>query len=271
MGGSLSDLKRRFQAAPYNAGLGVQVESVDADAARVRVPYKDENANPGRALHGGVAASTIGICGALAAQSGFDDISDLDTGTLDLSVNYLAAAIGEDILATAEVLRRGKEIVYSDVDVRNEAGKRIARGLVTYRAILRGSLPESPERQRTMPAETKLPEDGDVPKKAHLFVSLPFIARLGMSIVHARDGEAVMHMPFKDDNADDNGAVHEGALAALMDTTGAMASWSITGLDFSYKASTAGMHANYHTPACREDVVAHARTLRRNNEIFLNR
>jgi acyl-coenzyme A thioesterase PaaI-like protein len=59
-------------------------------------------------------------------------------------------------------------------------------------------------------------------------------------------------------------------LAALIDTTGALASWSIVGLNFSYKASTVGIHVNYHAPAQREEVIAHARTLRRNNEIFLN-
>jgi uncharacterized protein (TIGR00369 family) len=77
-------------------------------------------------------------------------------------------------------------------------------------------------------------------------------------------------MPFNPEHVDDGGAVHEGALAALIDTTGAMASWSITGIDFRYKASTVAIHVNYHDAARGEDVLAHARTLRRNNEIFLN-
>ena len=55
----------------------------------------------------------------------------------------------------------------------------------------------------------------------------------------------------------------------MIDTTGALASWSLTGLDMRFKASTVGIHVAYHAPA-RADVVAHARTLRRNNEIFLN-
>jgi len=37
-----------------------------------------------------------------------------------------------------------------------------------------------------------------------------------------------------------------------------------------FKASTVGIHVNYHTAAVEEAVVARARTLRRNNEIFLN-
>ncbi len=64
--------------------------------------------------------------------------------------------------------------------------------------------------------------------------------------------------------------VGQRRLAALIDTAGSMVSWSITGLDFTFKASTVGIHVNYHAPVYREDVVAYARTRRRNNKIFLN-
>ena len=261
-------LHQRFEQTPYHAALGVRVESIEPDRVRLRIPYKDENSNPGRALHGGVSASTIDIAGALAAWTGLEERPGLETSTLDLSVNYLAAAIGEDVIATAAVLRRGKEIVYCDVDVRTDAGKRIAIGLVTYRAFDRAANPGAAERQRT--TTVPMPAPGEKIKHANGFVLSPFIARLGMTVDAAHGGEAVLTMPFKPDNADAAGAVHEGALTALIDTTGALASWSITGLDMSFKASTVGIHANYHAAARGEAVVAQARTLRRNNEIFLN-
>jgi uncharacterized protein (TIGR00369 family) len=91
-----------------------------------------------------------------------------------------------------------------------------------------------------------------------------------MQITHMRDGTARVDMPWAPDNADADGRVHEGAVAALLDTAGAMASWSIVGLDFRYKASTVAIHASFHAPAAGEAVVAHARTLRRANESFLN-
>src|SRR5437870_11881087 len=70
------------------------------------------------------------------------------------------------------------------------------------------------------------------------------------------------------DKTDHEGAIHEGALAALHDTTGAMASCSIARLDLPYKASTVGIHVSYHAPA-RDEVPAEARTWRRNDEILL--
>ena len=270
MNDHFASLARRCEGTPYHQRLGIRVESIEPDRVRLRVPYQDDNSNPGRALHGGVAASTINIAGVLAARTGLEERPELETGTLDLSVDYLAAAIGEDIVATAEVLRRGKEIVYSDVDVRNDAGKRIAKGLVTYRAFDVTSVSAAGERQRETPPSFPPPATYQLVQHARGFVMVPFIARLGMQADHAADGQAVLHMPFKTENADADDAVHEGALAALIDTTGALASWSITGLDFTYKASTVGIHVSHHARALREDVVAHARTLRRMNEIFLN-
>jgi uncharacterized protein (TIGR00369 family) len=264
----VTTLTNRYEAIPYCAGLGLRVEAVDADRVRLRLPYRDENSNPGRALHGGVAASLIDIAGGLGAWTGLDDRPGLETSTLDLSVNYLAAAIGEDVVATAEVLRRGKEIVYSQVDVRTDAGKRIAVGLVTFRAFDRLANPAAAERQRTTAAAGVAGHEKV--KGADLFVMAPYIGRLGMTVDAAHGGESVLAMPFRDELGDGAGALHEGALAALIDTSGALASWSLTGLNMRFKASTVGIHANYHAPATGEDVVAHARTLRRNNEIFLN-
>src|SRR2546427_26730 len=251
---------------PTCARLGVVGEATALARARIRVPYKDENPNPGRALHGGVPASTIDIAGVLAAATGLAARPTFDASTLDLSVDYLAAAIGEDIVAEAEVLRRGKEIVYAEVDVRNDGGKRIAKGLVTHRALDRP--PAGAERQRMMQASPAA-AGGEVPKLARAIVSVPFIASLGLAITHMQDGRALVHMPLTPDKTDHDGAIHEGALAALLDTTGAMASWSIAGLDLRYKASTVGIHVSYHAPA-RDEVAAEARTWRRNDEIFLN-
>jgi uncharacterized protein (TIGR00369 family) len=272
----LAALGARFEAMPYARSLGIRVERIAPERVRLRVPYKDENSNPGKALHGGVAASTIGIAGALAAWTGFRPSPALEASTLDLSVSYLAAAIGEDIVAEAAVLRRGKEIVYSEVDVRNDAGKAIAKGLVTYRGLDGALQPPAASRQREVVPDAVVPAPPagggaeDVPTLARTIVSVPFMARLGLTITYMREGRARITMPYDPAHGDGAGALHEGALAALIDTTGAMASWSITGIDFRYKASTVGIHVSYHARAVGESVAAVAQTLRRNNEIFLN-
>jgi acyl-coenzyme A thioesterase PaaI-like protein len=70
-----------------------------------------------------------------------------------------------------------------------------------------------------------------------MLTAVPFIARRGMQITHMRDGTARRHAVGAGQRRRRRPCA-QGAVAALLDTAGAMASWSIVGLDFSYKAST---------------------------------
>jgi len=250
---------------PYVDGLGVRVETADESRARLRVPFQDGNSNPGGALHGGVAASVIDVAAALVGRAGVEERPGLEHAVVDLAVTYLAAAINEDIVAEARVLRRGKELAFVEVDVRTDAGKAIARGLVTHRS----GEPGAADRQlRRDPPPFATPH-GELPGFTRIFTSAPFMARLGIAARHAGDGLALVSLPWRGGNADAGGALHGGAVAALIDTTGAMASWSGVGIDLRYKASTVGIHVAFHGPA-PGDLVAEARTWRRNDEIFLN-
>lgn len=264
---SFGQVRDAIVASPFGRSLGAIVEAADGDSASVRIPFRDEISNPGRALHGGVMASAIDLAATIAARRDEFATGPVESGCLDLSVDYLSAAIGDDIIARAEVLRRGKELTYCAVDVRNDAGKRIAAGLVTHRFVAGASLVD--ERQYETHATLLTPQSPQCIRGAELFVSLGFIAHLGMKVQHAKDAQAVLTMAAAGDRGDESGAVHEGALAALIDTTAALASWSIVGLDMRHKASTVGLHINYVRPA-HEGVVAHATTRRRNNEIFVN-
>jgi uncharacterized protein (TIGR00369 family) len=251
---------------PYLAGLGLRVERADADGALVRVPFRESNSNPGGALHGGVAASIVDVAAAMAARAGAPDRAGIEHGTLDLTVDYLAAAINEDVVGTARVLRRGKELAYVAVDVATDAGKAIATGLVTWRAGEGGG----DDRQLHRDVAPLPPSDPQLPSFVRFFTAAPFMARLGLAARGARDGVAHVALPWQPGNADADGRLHDGALAALIDTTAAMASWSLVPLDPRNKASTVGLHVSPLARAADEEVVAVARTLRRNNEIFQN-
>ncbi|GIW42417.1 MAG: hypothetical protein KatS3mg076_2994 [Candidatus Binatia bacterium] len=258
-----ADPVENLELSPYASRLGVVVEEVRADSARIRIPYKDENSNPGKALHGGVAASAIELAGSLAAGS-----SGEKGRAVDLAVSYLAAAIGEDIVAEASVLRRGKSIVYTEVDVRNEGGKRIAKGLLTWRS-LGSSSEEAGEPKKRSSRELSVGE-GRVPDLARALVRVPFIARLGLVIEHMEGGDSRIRLPARPENLGEDGAADEGALAALLDTTGAMAAWSVVGLDLRYKASTVGIHVSFHERLPGEELLAFGRNLYREGVMFLD-
>ena len=87
----------------------------------------------------------------------------------------------------------------------------------------------------------------------------------GISVEHMTGGRSRLVMPFRAANADASGGVHEGALLALLDTTGAMASWAETGPG-RFKASTPALQAQILAPGSERrsgGLRAHAAARRR--------
>lgn len=90
----------------------------------------------------------------------------------------------------------------------------------------------------------------------------PFSATLGLKIVSARDGVAVVKMPFSRKNLNyggDDVPIHGGAIASLADFTACAAVWSIPETE---RSATISLTVNYAAPAIRTDLTAHA-TIRR--------
>jgi len=129
-----ADIARRFLSiSPYIGHLGIHLTMIQPDVAQLSLPFTDTLVTTGTVVHGGAIASLIDSAAAVAAWSGAEVSADTRGTTVGLTVNYLAAAQNEDIQATAHVLRRGRSLVYLDVDVQSASGTLIAKGLVTYK------------------------------------------------------------------------------------------------------------------------------------------
>jgi len=250
------------ETSPYGRSLGVECAELSPERARLVLPFDDSNSNGDGALHGGVAASMIDVAGQALARAALGEASG-PWSTTALQVAYLSAALGEGIEVCAELLRRGKELLYADVSVRTESGKPVARGL----SSLRGRFGD-PEVERPLAAgDDGAAEPGPMGAFIH---RLPFHAKLGIAAEHMAGGRSRIVMPWKDDNADAAGGVHEGAVLALLDTTGAMAGWAETGPG-RYKASTPGIQARILAPPPRGDLVGYGGVLHHDRELLFSR
>ncbi len=245
--------------SPYSAALGVVTETLKEDAATLRLPYSDENSNPGKALHGGCAASLGAIGGQVVTRAALGPESG-PWHTVSMQVNYLAAAIGESVVAEARLLRRGKEICFVEVDVRTEEGKAIAH--VT--TAVRGRSGDAPLEPYASAGDHGESDPGTM--GPHIG-SIPFIGNRGIAVEHMVGGTSRLVMPWSERNGDASGGVHEGAALALFDTTGAMASWAESGPG-RYKASTPSIQAQILAPVPRTDLVAYGICRQRDREIF---
>jgi uncharacterized protein (TIGR00369 family) len=263
---TLDALAALFSGMPYVRTLGAEVAEMARDHVRVALPYHDENANRNGTLHGGVIASLIDLAGSLAAWTGSSRGAHVATSTVDLAIHYLAAAIRCAVFAEARVLRRGREIVFTEVALRSEAEKPIARGLLACRA-----LPPAGEAQARSPGlDPQLRELADARLVSARWSGSPFTARLGVSSARLDDARVVALLRDQPGVADADGRVHEGALAALVDCAGGAAAWSTDGgFDPRGRAATIGMHLSYDRSTSGEDVLALADAPWRSGEIFV--
>ena len=90
----------------------------------------------------------------------------------------------------------------------------------------------------------------------------PFSAMVGLKILSAENGEAVVRMPFSEKLLNDGGPnmpIHGGAIASLADFAACAAIWS---LDQTQRSMTVSMTINFTGPGIRSDLTATAKVRR---------
>ena len=118
--------------SPLAALLGLRLEHVETDRVRVRLPFRNEVTTIGDVVHGGAISGLIDVAATAAAWSGADPLPSRGT-TVGFTVNFLAAGRGQDLVATAHVLRRGGTLCVCEVEVVGTDASAVARALVTYK------------------------------------------------------------------------------------------------------------------------------------------
>lgn len=249
------------EGSPYAETLGIALEELADGRARLALPFREDNANPGGALHGGCAASlAVVAAGALARAAQGEEAGPWHSCALQ--VGYLAAAVGEDVAAEAKLLRRGRELCFTEVTVASAGGKPVAHASVAVRGG-RGAVAEG------LPAAAGDDGAAEPGRMGPAVEKLGFIAARGIRIEHMTGGTSRLRMPRRPGDADRAGGVHEGAVLALLDTAGAMAAWAETGPG-RFQASTSAIQAQILAPAPAGELVAYGRMAARDREIFFS-
>lgn len=135
MGSSGSEIIAGFlPTSPFVKHLGITLGSLGDGEAVLHLPFRAEVVTAGDVVHGGAVATLIDTAGMAASWAGADAPEKLRGSTVGMTVTYLAAAGSADLTASARVLKRGRSLVYVDVDVTADDGSRpVAKGLVTYK------------------------------------------------------------------------------------------------------------------------------------------
>jgi len=111
--------------------LGISVEHLDAERATLRLPLSDMACREGGIVSGQAMAALADTAMCFAVWA--DGRGRRPIATVDLHVTYLRGAAGEDLLAHAHLVRAGKSLAFTRVDVvQAESGKTVATAVAIF-------------------------------------------------------------------------------------------------------------------------------------------
>jgi uncharacterized protein (TIGR00369 family) len=110
----------------------IMVESVTGDSVTVRWTYDESALRPGGYIAGPTLFTIADLCGWVLTFI-TEGITPMAV-TWDLHITFLRPAIGGDVIATGRQLKRGKSLIYGDVEMfmADDPGKAVAHATVTY-------------------------------------------------------------------------------------------------------------------------------------------
>ena len=122
--------------------VGLELEEVRTDYARMRLPYRPELDQPAGVVHGGAIATLIDTVVVPAVGQAYD--AGWAYFTVAMDIRYIGAVVGEDAIAEGWIEQRGRTLVFCRAEVRTasrQAGRRRHPHLHDPPAALTGGAP----------------------------------------------------------------------------------------------------------------------------------
>jgi uncharacterized protein (TIGR00369 family) len=143
--GYFAALKSRIATRGVHLGshLGIETVEVVADRVTMRMPWRREVRRGGGIFHGGaIMALADQVAGCLFNTDPRVAAAACTGLTTDFNVSFLRAAEpGEALVATGNVLRRGRKVTFMQIDVRGEtSGRPVAVCRTTYLTVERANV-----------------------------------------------------------------------------------------------------------------------------------
>jgi acyl-CoA thioesterase len=115
-------------------------------------------------------------------------------------------------------------------------------------------------------SENKL-DEARVARIHEAFASVPYAKFLGLELGEMKPGEASLHLEVRDELRQNQGVVHGGAVASLIDTASAFA--VVTQLEPNERVTTIDLTIHYLRPVTVGRMTATARTVRAGRRLFV--
>lgn len=111
--------------------LGLQLEELRTDYARMRLPFRPELRQPAGVVHGGAIAGLLDTVVVPAVGWPFEAVPEMLT--LSMTISYLGAIRDHDCIAEGWVTKRGRSIVFCEASARGADGEPVATASLVYK------------------------------------------------------------------------------------------------------------------------------------------
>lgn len=122
----------RWETEYYPKFVGLQMEDVRVDYCRMRLPWRaPQLIQPQGVMHGGAIASLVDTVVVPAIASAYAERRRM--ATINLAVNFTGPVVDSDIIGEGWVTKRGRSVVYCQVEIFDGRAEPVAFGTVVYR------------------------------------------------------------------------------------------------------------------------------------------
>jgi uncharacterized protein (TIGR00369 family) len=114
------------ETMPFMAVIGAEALEASPELVRARVAWDPSRCTTGGLIHGGVLMSLADGCGGWCAFLNLPE-GAAGTTTIESKTNFLRGVRSGHVEATARPLHTGRTVVVVDTELRDDAGKLVAR------------------------------------------------------------------------------------------------------------------------------------------------
>jgi uncharacterized protein (TIGR00369 family) len=125
------NIKERYEESPFWSLIGMKVDSIEENSARIKLKVTRNLLNGNNILHGGVVTTLLDAAMGINLKL---NIVDAPYSTISLTSQFIKIVKEDELIyGSAEIIQIGRSVACVEARLSNENGEVIGMGLGTFK------------------------------------------------------------------------------------------------------------------------------------------